>query len=1013
MKKIFFLFAIIGLSSLSAQSFVKHFALPANDKSAFSDSLRILAVLVEFQEDKYDATIGNGKFGSHYSKNYGDTILDPLPHDASYFEDHLLFAKNYFKKVSKGKLNISYKVLPDIITVSKTMREYSPGYQSKDLKQLANLSEEVWTIADKKFPDVNFSKYDLFIIFHAGVSSGLDIGIFSIDRNLPSLYLGYSTLQKLYGSQFNGFSTKTGLIKNTLIMPETESRELQMIDNSTLLLELTINGTLVANIASHLGLPDLFDTETGKSAIGRFGLMDGQAMIANNGIFPPALSAWEKIFLGWDSVKEISHDMKNVNLATFVKAVSSDTTIVKIPITPSEYFLLENRQQDANKDELILTIKNQNQIFQKVIKPDTSGLYYVTPDSVKGGVVIDVDEFDAATPGNGIVIWHIDENIINQKINENKINSDLYNKGVDVVEADGIQDIGESFSSFFGSFIGEGEKYDFWFKGNKSKLYKNILSPDSKPNSNSNSGAKSFITIENFSDNKNKMSFDVSFGNEIVKKLVDRKLSELQSASFDLMTLSNANSLDIFLIDNNNLIKLNNNGKILNVVKRFSDKNKISGITQNGVEYVFGSTNDTINVYYYNTLTNEEKIISAKSLYKISTPILITSLSNNLYVDAGCSDGYFLEVSLSDLIVNKISVSNYTKIMNSELVQINREYNSSNNKYFSAISLNEFFQSSSGVNNQMLNGEHKKSGLVKNSSGEYFNIVLSDFSGKKHFDVVNQNKIVGSFDVYSSNKSYNFSVADIFNDGRIFIILNNENEISIYNINGTQLENFPFQASTGKYFIGTPLIVDLNKDGIQEILIGNNNGELIAINTKDGKLFDGYPIKVADSEVSNLFLYEEELPTMGPIPQYKPIVIVIDKEKNFSAWQLSNIQGKSFWKSNYQNSTNNSSVEISNKSQISNEYFPLDKAYNWPNPTYGNFTNIRFYVSENSKVTVRIFDLAGELISTLQANAQGGIENEIVWDVTKVQSGIYYANIQAESINGKSASKIIKIAVIK
>lgn len=1013
MKKVFFLFALLGLGSLSAQSFVKHFALQANNKATYGDSLRILAVLVEFQEDKYDATIGNGKFGSHYSRNYGDTILDPLPHDAFYFEDHLLFAKNYFKKVSKGKLNISYKVLPEVITVSKTMREYSPGYQSNDLKQLANFSEEVWKIADQKFSSINFSNYDLFIIFHAGVSSGLDLGTFSIDRNLPSLYLSYSSLKNILGAQFNGFPTKTGLIKNSMIMPETESRELQMIDNSVILLQLTINGTLVANIASHLGLPDLFDTETGKSAIGRFGLMDGQAMIANNGMFPPEPSAWEKIFLDWNIANEITYVKKNSSLTTFEKAVSGDTTIVKIPITSTEYFLLENRQQDANKNNLILTIKNKNKIYQKTIKPDTSGIFYVTPDLIDGGVVIDVDEFDAATPGNGIVIWHIDENIINKKIIENKINSDLYNKGVDVVEADGIQDIGEVFSSFFGSFIGEGEKDDFWFKGNKSKFYKNIFSPDSKPNSNSNSGAKSFITIENFSENKNKMSFDVLFGNDVVNKLVDNNLNELKSKSFDLLTLKSEFSFDVFLIDSTNLLKINKEGKTLNVIKKFSDKNKISGITQNGIQYVFGSINDTINVYSFNLSTKEEKLVSVKSLYEISTPILMTNSLNELYVNAGTSNGYFLEVGLNDLLASKLSSKNYTKILNSGLIQINKELNSTNTKYFSAISKNEFYQTSNGLNSQLMMGELRKSVLVKNSSGEYYNIILSNINGKKHFDFINQNKIVNSFDFYSSSKSYNFSVAELFNDGRIFIVLNNENEISVFNINGTQLENFPFQSSIGKYFVGTPLIVDLNKDGAQEILVTNNFGELIAINTLDGRITNGFPIKIANSDVSNLFLYEDELPTMGPIPQFKPIIIAIDKEKNFSVWQLSNIQGKSFWKSNYQNSTNNSFVEISNKSQITSEFFPLDKAYNWPNPVYDNFTNIRFYVSEDSKITIRIFDLAGELITTLQSNAQGCFENEIIWDVTKVQSGVYYANLQAESLSGKTASKIIKIAVIK
>ncbi|MCK7524867.1 MAG: hypothetical protein MZV64_48305 [Ignavibacteriales bacterium] len=42
------------------------------------DTVKILAVMVNFQEDRDGATFGNGKFGSIYSQNYGNDILDPL-----------------------------------------------------------------------------------------------------------------------------------------------------------------------------------------------------------------------------------------------------------------------------------------------------------------------------------------------------------------------------------------------------------------------------------------------------------------------------------------------------------------------------------------------------------------------------------------------------------------------------------------------------------------------------------------------------------------------------------------------------------------------------------------------------------------------------------------------------------------------------------------------------------------------------------------------------------------------
>lgn len=1014
MKNYFFwLILLFGLSSLSAQSYSKHFAMPQNDFSIKSDSLKILAVMVDFQEDKYDGTIGSGKFGSHYSKNYGDTILDPLPHDANYFSDHLLFAKNYFQKASKGKLNISYKVLPEVITVSKTMREYSPGYQSKDLKPLANLSEEVWKLADQKFSNIDFSKFDLFIIFHAGVSSGLDLGIFSIDRNLPSLYLSNNSFKQIYGNQFSGFATKSGLIKNTMILPETESRELQMIDNSVSLLQITINGALVANIASHLGLPDLFDTETGKSAIGRFGLMDGQAIIANNGMFPPSLSAWEKIFLGWDKPIEISNDANRINVKTNEIAKLTDTTIVKIPINSSEYYLIENRQQDALKNNLVLTIKKGNEIFKQTILPDTSGLFYLQPKDIDGGVIIDVDEFDAAVPGNGIVIWHIDEKIIDQKISENKINADLFNKGVDVEEADGIQDIGEIFYSPFGTIIGEGTQDDFWFAGNKAKFYKNSFSPTSKPNTNSNSGANSFITIDSFSANGNSMSFNVSFGKDGLKSLIKMKLPLMKNGKHELLALTNNFTYDLFILDGSDLVKVSSEGKIINRIKNFSDENRIAGVFYEGVQYVFGVYGDTLKAYSFNLSNNEEKFSRFRSLHLITTPLVLINTTAGLHVFAGTQDGYNFIIRVFDLFKYDLAtVAGYQQVTKSPVVQIVRQFDTFNNSYYSVISGNEFYQS---INNNIagsLVGNHKRIAVVQDFNGDYINIILSDADGKKHFDIIKNNNVIKSFDVYSESPGYDISVADLFNDGRIFIIQNDVNKINVYDLNGSMLEKFPIQIASEKIFAGSPLITDIDKDGIQEILISNNKGELFAINPKDGKMLDGFPIQIGSSEM-NIQLFNLELPTMGPIPTYKPLVATIDNDNFLSIWNLSNMQGKSSWISKYGNASNNSFIKIDNQPKILDEYFPVQKAYNWPNPVYGNSTNISYYVSEDSKVTIRIFDLSGSSVATIYDNAKGGFENETKWDVSNIQSGIYYANILVESISGKSATKNIKIAVIK
>ena len=483
------------------------------------DTVKILAVMVNFQEDRDGATFGNGKFGSIYSQNYGNDILDPLPHDRDYFESHLTFVKNYYQKVSNGKVDVQFTILPDTFSVTKTMRNYSPAPGSDDFTPMGQFAEEVWTKADAMYPGLTFSDYNLFVIFHAGVGRDISLpGSLGNERDLPSVYLGENSLKNIFGSDFDGFPVSNGTFKitNSMIIPETESRELETISGK-FLFEITINGLIVASVASHLGLPDLFDTNTGLSAIGRFGLMDGQSIFAYNGCFPPEPSAWEKIYLGWADAVEVSPGNYDVNVVSKLASTLADTVILKVPINSSEYYLIENRQRDVLDNGSVVTIKSNGNIFTKNFPKDTTGFYSYDTDSLSG-VVLDVDEFDWALPGNGIVIWHIDENVIDEKLAENKINTDKTHRGVDVEEADGVQDIGEQFTTIFGDvIIGEGTEQDFWYADNKAELFKNIFNKDSRPDTKTNTGANSLITIKDFSSISNRMSFKIEYGDSIIK----------------------------------------------------------------------------------------------------------------------------------------------------------------------------------------------------------------------------------------------------------------------------------------------------------------------------------------------------------------------------------------------------------------------------------------------------------------------------------------------------------------
>jgi hypothetical protein len=62
-------------------------------------------------------------------------------------------------------------------------------------------------------------------------------------------------------------------------------------------------------------------------------------------------------------------------------------------------------------------------------------------------------------------------------------------------------------------------------------------------------------------------------------------------------------------------------------------------------------------------------------------------------------------------------------------------------------------------------------------------------------------------------------------------------------------------------------------------------------------------------------------------------------------------------------------------------------------------------------VHIKIFDLAGDLVTEFDGPGTGGRDNEVVWDVSGVQTGVYFAHIEASGQAG-SGSTVVKIAVV-
>jgi hypothetical protein len=146
------------------------------------------------------------------------------------------------------------------------------------------------------------------------------------------------------------------------------------------------------------------------------------------------------------------------------------------------------------------------------ILQDSSGI-----EKDENGVVVSVPNYDIALPASGLLIWHIDENIIYSSLDGYGINNDISSMGVDLEEADGAQDIGHPsiflFNDPSGGYFG-----DMWFKGNTQYVLANPslvglkpeFGPDTYPSTKANNGSSTYIRIEEIGAARDTMRFSLT-----------------------------------------------------------------------------------------------------------------------------------------------------------------------------------------------------------------------------------------------------------------------------------------------------------------------------------------------------------------------------------------------------------------------------------------------------------------------------------------------------------------------
>tara|TARA_B100000029_G_scaffold515208_1_gene621122 strand:- start:18410 stop:21232 length:2823 start_codon:yes stop_codon:yes gene_type:complete len=914
--------------------------------------ISILGIRASFLNDDLISSTGDGSFLMAPEEDQClDHLIDPPPHNRSYFEAHFQAIDNYFRSVSKGRFGIDLKnslILPfemdSSYELTGTIGSYYPYNDSlSQALGMAELFKESIELAHS-LDQPKFNDFDVIVIFHAGIGQDFDLPFIDpTQTDIPSMYIDSEFLMDQIN--FPGVKLSDSLIvRSGIILPETQNHLLYSISSEIFAgvsnpcdYQFGLTGTFALLMGSAIGLPSLWNTETGESGAGVFALMD-QGSNNGRGVIPSPPNPWTRIWAGWEKSKDFSS-------GDTVKLESRDLSIdqtAKIVISSNEYFLVENRNNwirpSVDIDSIKWTINGSSYIEAMF---DSSGLIIDN----NTGVVIGASNYDLGLPGSGMLIWHIDEDRISEGLINQNLNFNKNIRAIDIEEADGAQDIGYP-SAFLFTNPSSGLWSDMWFHGNDQFFIANSafenrqisFGPDTYPNSNSNGGGKTFIEFNNFTPAGKTMSFYIS--NSFVANGFPKP-----SLNMEFLFDFNADKFDEIIGFSDSLWWSSSQNFSPSEISSHIDGEYLLGITNAKLtpQLVFiVNEEDKIKVTLFSFNTDKESFQTVwRSEYFDSLPTRIIGFANEskIALDYPSKKVFITADSLWEEKGSNIISANWQHV-SSENLSGSVSHFRDEGLYVSTLQ-GESFSGFQGVNFQSLIA-------VELDGDNGIEILASDEKGVLY--AMNENlTLLSGFPI------------DIGAEGPILV---------------GQLYDTPSPEIVTKTNSGAIYIID-SEGYIQYKLASSKNDEVKMISVYNGKN--------ALLTSSSLWLFEEN-----------------------------NDQIQDYWPTAHGDIMNRRIFQKSDDLTIPNEknLILFAKTYNYPNPVEKGMTTFRVTVGNVNKITINIYDTAGFFIDRLEIpQVQINGVNELIWDVRDLESGLYLANIEA-SFESKTENKIIKIAII-
>lgn len=304
-------------------------------------------------------------------------------------------AYEYFKQMSFDRLTVTGEVSP-VLQMPATSEYYVGNRGSGIAQRLEEYLFDALARAEAHFDWRLFDNDGPDGIPNSGDDDGrVDVVVFVFGSE-DGACSGASNNHKMWSHRWNLSSARGQPFQTSVTAPNGE--RIVIDDYITVPLyscdgtSIAGPGTLIHELGHVLGLPDLYavGNSTAQGA-GFFSIMASGNYLTPE--YPTALDAWSRSVLGWVDVKEVSNQVGQV-----IQPVHESAEVIQVTDTVSgEFVLLEYRTRTEQADKFL--------------------------------------------PNEGLLIWQIDPDRLEENWESNTVNSDPERMGVALIQADGQMDL--------------------------------------------------------------------------------------------------------------------------------------------------------------------------------------------------------------------------------------------------------------------------------------------------------------------------------------------------------------------------------------------------------------------------------------------------------------------------------------------------------------------------------------------------------------------------------------------